>query len=208
MMYMTSIRMPGIIILSPDLTDLNFLPTLLPLFGTTDRPLHIADLNKQAAQLMTGYGPEWVMMMSVADWRIPGQGLATAPRKATLLKADVTVEKSMTTCTDTLPAADKPVPAPVVLIDMPWGLDMHDANKESNAHKVLKCDKAWDTNAWCPQEMMSALKASETAGLLDPRHCLIIWPPRDKLGDFVEALKSWNYSAPQVVTWMKIDGNR
>ena len=148
------------------------------------------------------------MQLIGVDWRTPGESLTLQPRQATLLKADASSEMSLLQAINHM--ATSPIPCRVVTCDIPFGWNQHEASKKANASKVLQCDKDWDTpdNAWDPTLFMQVLAANKSTGLLHERHCLILWTPLAKVGEFTQALQDKGYSPPQVITWVKLDSSR
>ncbi len=130
--------------------------------------------------------------------------LETQPRRATLLWADIRDAGSLQKSANQLP--DRPSPARIFSMDIPTGRDNHLPPKGSS--NVLPCDVPWDERAFKPADVRQAIDAASSVGLLAKDHCLALWVPSALHGSFSEALREWNYSPPQVVTWYKLDDIR
>jgi hypothetical protein len=151
------------------------------------------------------------MSLMGVEWRLPGQVLSREPRTVTLLLADVQAPRSMQIAVANRDGQAAPTGGSTTCaIDPPWGWGCHEATREENSHKVVTCDKPWDTpdQAWGADNMEKAVRGSVESGLLRKRHCLIVWTPMAKVDDFSSRLVQMEYSKPQVVTWVKNDSSR
>jgi hypothetical protein len=157
-----------------------------------------ADWRIAAANLLDAYGAPWVLARLGVDYRNATDVVKSEVRSAVIVAADVRFEDALLAAIQKL-GQDRPSAAQFIIIDMPFGYQMH--------KNAAPCSNAWDETHMTATEMIDAIKGSVKSSLALPNHVVIAFCAKEKYGEMRQTLLDNQYTVHSLV-FGKVDSTR
>ena len=154
--------------------------------------------RQQALLRLKSYGAAWVLGRLGVDYRQDTNiQVKAAHRRSLIVTADVRISEALRVATKNI--VDRPAAAQIIIIDVPFGYNMHDGAAPSSTD--------WDKEHMTPQEVLSAIGGSVSLGLALPNHVVLLFCAKEMFGDMKRAFEAQEYSVHSV-TFGKVDSTR